>query len=95
MKNFAIQALALSLLTLGSVHATEVVKETEDQTTGKSLGGMNGMMIGAIGGPVGMLIGAGIGALFGGEAQEAAGLSEHAYEVESTDSERKVLRAPN
>ncbi|WP_349568821.1 hypothetical protein [Azotobacter salinestris] len=95
MKNFAILTLILSLSTLGCAHATEAVKETEDQTTGRSLGGMNGMMIGAIGGPLGMLIGAGIGALFGGTAQEAAGLSERSYESGDSDGESKALRTPN
>ncbi|WP_240931667.1 hypothetical protein [Azotobacter chroococcum] len=96
MKNFGAPALALtlSLLTFGSPHAAEASRE-EEQTTGKSLGGMNGMMIGAIGGPIGMLIGAGIGALFGGEAQEASGLGERNYEADGVDGERKALRAPN
>lgn len=95
MKKFGILALTLSLSSLGSVHAAEVAKEGEEQTTGKSLGGMNGMMVGAIGGPIGMLIGAGVGALFGGSAQEAAGLSERTDEVEGEDGERKVLRSPD
>lgn len=84
MKNFAVLALILSLSALGSAHATEAVRKSEDRTTGKSLGGMNGM-----------LIGAGLGALFGGCAQEAAGLSERDYEGEGAGGERKVLRVPN
>ncbi|SEI44428.1 hypothetical protein SAMN04244579_00500 [Azotobacter beijerinckii] len=91
-------ALTLTLLAAGSVHAAEVLEETKDHTTGKSVGGMNGMMIGAIGGaiggPIGMLIGAGIGALFGGEAQEAAGLSDRAYKVRTADGKEKVVRSP-
>ncbi|WP_238995949.1 hypothetical protein [Azotobacter chroococcum] len=86
MKNFGAPALALtlSLLTFGSPHAAEASREIEEQTTGKSPGGMNGMMIGA-----------GIGALFGGEAQEASGLGERNYEADGVDGERKALRAPN
>ncbi|ACO76323.1 hypothetical protein AvCA_00560 [Azotobacter vinelandii CA] len=95
MKNFAIPTLILGLLAFASAHAAEAVEETEEQTTGKSLGGMNGMMIGAIGGPLGMLIGAGVGALFGGSAQEAAGLGERDHEAEGADGEQKVLHAPN
>ncbi|TKD32574.1 hypothetical protein FCG41_22090 [Azotobacter chroococcum] len=53
------------------------------------------MMIGAVGGPVGALIGAGIGALFGGEAQDAAGLSDRAYKVRTAEGDVKELRSPN
>ncbi|GAB3386823.1 hypothetical protein [Azotobacter armeniacus] len=94
MKKLGTLALTLALLAAGSVHAAEVLEETKDQTTGKSVGGMNGMMIGAIGGPIGMLVGAGIGALFGGEVQEATGLSDRAYKVRTADGEEKVLRSP-
>lgn len=82
MKNFGAPALALilSLLTFGSPHAAEASREIEEQTTGKSPGGMNGMLIGA---------------LFGGEAQEASGLGERNYEADGVDGERKALRAPN
>ncbi|MFD1692552.1 hypothetical protein ACFSHR_16540 [Azotobacter chroococcum] len=60
MKNFGAPALALTLRlpTFDSPHAAEASREIEEQTTGKSPGGMNGMLIGA---------------LFGGEAQEASG----------------------
>ena len=94
MKKLGTLALTLALLAAGSVNAAEVLEETKDQTTGKSVGGMNGMMIGAIGGPIGMLIGAGIGALFGGEAQEAAGLSDRAYKVRTADGAEKIVRSP-
>jgi len=94
MKKLGTLALTLTLLAAGSAHAAEVLEETKDHTTGKSVGGMNGMMIGAIGGPIGMLIGAGIGALFGGEAQEAAGLSDRAYKVRTADGKEKVVRSP-
>jgi len=82
MKNFGAPALALtlSLLTFGSPHAAEASREIEEQTTGKSPGGMSGMLIGA---------------LFGGEAQEASGLGERNYEADGVDGERKALRAPN
>ncbi|AJE23291.1 hypothetical protein [Azotobacter chroococcum] len=93
MKKLGTLALTLMLLAAGSVNAAEVLEETKDQTTGKSVGGMNGMMIGAIGGPIGMLIGAGVGALFGGEAQEAAGLSDRAYKVRTADGKEKVVRS--
>lgn len=93
MKKLGTLALTLALLAAGSVNAAEVLEETKDQTTGKSVGGMNGMMIGAIGGPIGMLIGAGIGALFGGEAQEATGLSDRAYKIRTADGKEKVVRS--
>ncbi|GAB3373133.1 hypothetical protein [Azotobacter armeniacus] len=95
MKKFATLTLTLTLLTAGSLHAAEVIEETKDQTSGKSVGGMSGMMIGAIGGPIGMLVGAGIGVLFGGEAQDATGLSERAYRVRTATGEEKVLRSPD
>jgi len=93
MKKLGTLALTLTLLAAGSVHAAEVLEETKDHTTGKSVGGMNGMMIGAIGGPIGMLVGAGIGALFGRGAQEAAGLSDRAYKVRTADGKEKVVRS--
>ncbi|SFB03145.1 hypothetical protein [Azotobacter beijerinckii] len=93
MKKLGTLALALTLLAAGSAHAAEVLEETKDHTTGKSVGGMNGMMIGAIGGPIGMLVGAGIGALFGGGAQEATGLSDRAYKVRTADGKEKVVRS--
>ncbi|ACO76435.1 hypothetical protein AvCA_01720 [Azotobacter vinelandii CA] len=95
MKKLGTLALTLVLIATGSVHAAEVLEETKDQTSGKSVGGMSGMMIGAIGGPLGMLVGAGVGALFGGEAQDASGLSERAYKAGTAGGEEKVLRAPN
>jgi len=95
MKKLASLTLTLALLAAGSVNAAEILEETRDQTTGKSTGGMTGMMIGAVGGPIGALIGAGIGALFGGEAQDAAGLSERAYKVRTADGSEKVMRSPN
>lgn len=45
------------------------------------------MMIGAVGGPV--------GGLFGGEAQDAAGLSDRAYKVRTAEGDVKELRSPN
>ena len=72
MKKLGTLALTLALLAAGSVNAAEVLEETKDQTTGKSVGGMNGMMIGAIGGPIGMLVGAGVGLLVGDGAEEVA-----------------------
>jgi len=95
MKKLGTLALTLSLLAAGGVNAAEVLEETRVQTTGKATGGMSGMMIGAVGGPIGMLIGAGVGALFGGEAQEAAGLGERAYKVRTADGSEKVMRSPN
>ncbi|GAB3467210.1 hypothetical protein [Azotobacter salinestris] len=95
MKRFATLTLTLALLATGSVQAAEVLEEAKDQTAGKSVGGMSGMMIGAIGGPIGALVGAGIGALFGGEAQDTAGLSERAYKVRTAGGKEKVLRSPD
>ncbi len=93
MKKLRPLALTFTLLTAGSVNAAEVLEETKDQTSGKSTGGMTGMMIGAIGGPIGALIGAGVGALFGGTAQDAAGLSDRAYKVRTADGKEKIVRS--
>jgi len=84
-----------SLLAIEGVPLAKAGDEpgSEKQAAGKSLGGMNGMMIGAIGGPIGMLVGAGIGALFGRGAQEAAGLSDRAYKVRTADGKEKVVRS--
>lgn len=92
MKRFATLSLTLVLLAAAGVHAAEVIEETKDQSAGKSVGGMSSMMIRAIGGPISALIGAGIGALFDGEAQNAASLSERAYRVRTADGEERVLR---
>ncbi len=65
-------ALTLSLLAVDGLSLAKAEDKPEEQRAGKSLGGMNGMMIGAIGGPIGMLVGAGVGALFGNGAEQAA-----------------------
>ncbi|GAB3395349.1 hypothetical protein [Azotobacter armeniacus] len=95
MKKFGILALTLGLLTVSSVHADEIVREVQDQTSGKATGGMSGMMVGAVGGPIGAVVGAGIGALFGGSAQEASGTSDRAYVVRTDSGELKTVRSPN
>ncbi|GAB3375419.1 hypothetical protein [Azotobacter armeniacus] len=72
MKTPGVLALTLSLLAIDGVPLAKASDEPEEQTTGKSLGGMNGMMIGAIGGPIGLLIGAGVGLLLGDSAEHVA-----------------------
>ncbi|MFC0667191.1 hypothetical protein ACFSKY_21735 [Azotobacter chroococcum] len=72
MKTPGALALTLSLLAIDGVPLAKAGDESEEQATGKSLGGMNGMMIGAIGGPIGMLIGAGVGMLVGDGAEDVA-----------------------
>ncbi|SEI46290.1 hypothetical protein SAMN04244572_02993 [Azotobacter beijerinckii] len=74
MKKPRALALTLSLLAIEGVPLAKAGDEpgSEKQAAGKSLGGMNGMMIGAIGGPIGMLVGAGVGLLVGDGAEEVA-----------------------
>jgi hypothetical protein len=84
--------LALSPLAL----ADQVIRAVPDTTAGKSVGTLSGLMLGAAaGGPVGAIAGAGIGFWLGASAQQGAGLSEAAYEVESASGERSIVRSPN
>jgi outer membrane lipoprotein SlyB len=84
--------LAFSPLTF----ADQVIRAVPDTTTGKSVGALSGLMLGgATGGPVGAVAGAGIGFWLGASAQQGAGLSEAAYEIESLDGTRSVVRSPN
>ncbi|GAB3373138.1 hypothetical protein [Azotobacter armeniacus] len=48
MKKLGTLALTLTLLTSGSVHAAEVLEETKDQTSSKSVGGPTGMLVGGV-----------------------------------------------
>jgi len=93
MKKLGTLVLTATLLAASAANAAEVLEEVDVQATGKSTGSMTGMMIGGIGGPIGALLGAGIGALFGGTAQETAGLSERAYRVRVADGHEKVVRS--
>jgi hypothetical protein len=76
--------------------ADQVIRAVPDTTTGKSVGALSGVMLGgAAGGPAGALAGAGIGFWLGASAQQGAGLSETAYEVQSPSGERSIVRSPN
>ncbi|MFC0708558.1 hypothetical protein [Azorhizophilus paspali] len=99
MKISGVLTLILSLsMLVGAAKAAENPEDADSKVShGKSLGGMNGMMIGAIGGPIGMLIGAGVGMLVGDGAEEVAegALSDSGKPKpaeSSTDSSGTVIR---
>jgi hypothetical protein len=75
--------------------AEQVVREVPDTTAGKGYGALTGLMVGAVGGPVGALVGAGAGFFAGGSIQQAAGLTETAYEVKDAQGEISTVRSPN
>ncbi|WP_460122300.1 hypothetical protein [Pseudomonas sp. S2_C03] len=75
--------------------ADQVVREVPDTTAGKGAGVVTGLMVGAVGGPIGALIGAGAGFFAGSSVQEAAGLTETAYEVKDAKGEVSTVRSPN
>jgi hypothetical protein len=75
--------------------ADQVVREVSDTSAGKGYGALTGLMVGAVGGPVGALVGAGAGFFAGGSVQQAAGLSQTAYEVKDTQGEISTVRSPN
>lgn len=75
--------------------ADQVVREVPDTTAGKGVGVVTGLMVGAVGGPVGALIGAGAGFFAGHSVQEAAGLTETAYEVLDAEGDISTVRSPN
>ena len=88
--------LYLCLVLSPPAFADQVIRAVPDTTAGKSVGTLSGLMLGgAAGGPVGAIAGAGIGFWLGASAQQGAGLSEAAYEVESASGERSIVRAPN
>jgi len=75
--------------------ADQVVREVPDTTAGKGAGAVTGLMVGAVGGPIGALIGAGAGFFAGGSVQQAAGLTETAYEVKDAQGDISTVRSPN
>jgi outer membrane lipoprotein SlyB len=75
--------------------ADKVVREVPDTTAGKGVGVVTGLMLGAVGGPLGALIGASAGFFAGSSIQEAAGLTETAYEVKDAQGEIRAVRSPN
>ncbi|VVO57621.1 hypothetical protein PS874_00496 [Pseudomonas fluorescens] len=85
----------LCLLLSPLCQADQVVREVPDTTAGKGFGALTGMMVGAAGGPVGALIGAGAGFFVGGSVQQAAGLTEKAYEVKDAQGDISTVRSPN
>lgn len=95
MKLHGILALSLTLVTVSSVHADEVLSETRDHTAGKAAGGVTGLMIGAVGGPIGALVGAGVGMLIGGAAQDGTDSHDRAYVIRTDEGEIKTVRSPN
>jgi len=96
MKLLGTLALSISLLAAGGAQADEVLSATNDNTAGKAVGGLTGVMVGgALGGPAGALIGAGVGWLAGWGVQEGTGLSENAYRVRTASGDVQVVRSPN
>ncbi|MFU2328910.1 hypothetical protein D3C81_351460 [compost metagenome] len=88
-------SFTLCLLLSPLCMADQVVREVPDTTAGKGFGALTGLMVGAVGGPVGALVGAGAGFFAGSSVQEAAGLTETAYEVKDTQGEISTVRSPN
>ncbi|WP_338582072.1 hypothetical protein [Pseudomonas sp. MAG733B] len=88
-------SFTLCLLLSSLCMADQVVREVPDTTAGKGFGALTGLMVGAVGGPVGALVGAGAGFFAGSSVQEAAGLTETAYEVKDTQGEISTVRSPN
>ncbi|MNZ46439.1 hypothetical protein D3C78_641210 [compost metagenome] len=98
MKQSTLSALlvSMSLLLASGAQADEVLSTVHDNTAGKSVDALTGVMVGgAAGGPLGELVGAGIGWLAGWGVQESTGLSENAYTVRTADGETRVVRSPN
>jgi outer membrane lipoprotein SlyB len=87
--------IALCLLVSSVCSADQVVHEVPDTTAGKGVGVVTGLMLGAVGGPVGALIGASAGFFAGSSVQEAAGLTETAYEVKDAQGKISIVRSPN
>lgn len=85
----------LSLLLSPLCMADQVVREVPDTTAGKGFGALTGLMVGAVGGPLGALIGAGAGFFAGSSVQQAAGLTETAYEVKDAQGDVSTVRSPN
>lgn len=88
-------SFTLCLLLSPVCMADQVVREVPDTTAGKGAGVVTGLMVGAVGGPIGALIGAGAGFFAGSAVQEAAGLTETAYEVKDAQGEISTVRSPN
>ena len=95
MKTLVICTLAASLSLAGAAHAAEVEKAVDDNRTGQVFGGLTGVLLGGLAGPVGALVGGLSGAWLGGVGQSAAGLSQQAYEVRTSDGEVRTVRAPH
>ncbi|WP_406833992.1 hypothetical protein [Pseudomonas asiatica] len=97
MNRLKLKVLGLSALLLicGAAQADEVLAEADDNTAGKSIGTLTGVMLGgAAGGPVGALAGAGLGWLAGWAIQSGTGMSETAYAVREDGGSTVVVRSP-
>jgi len=77
-------------------YADEVIGRAPSNLVGQTLGGWSGFLVGgAVAGPAGAIATGLAAAWFGGEVQEATGLSEQAYQVEQASGEVVVVRSPN
>jgi outer membrane lipoprotein SlyB len=96
MKYLSVIALTVTVLTSTATKADVIIEETHDNTGGTVYGGIIGLLLGGLaGGPIGALAGAGFGALAGRNAQDASGLSQRAYVIETGNGDRVIVRSPN
>ncbi len=93
MKNLVALVTCATLLASALAGADEVVSAHKDRVVGGGFGGLSGFMLGAAaGGPIGALVGGGLGYLAGQGVQEAAGLEQTLYVIETEDGSRSRLR---
>ncbi len=96
MKFLTVVTLSVAMSAGANVQADEIVAQAQDNSVGALSGGFSGVLVGgALGGPLGALVGAGVGFFIGESAQQASGLSQRAYVVQTADGEEKTVRSPN
>ncbi len=88
-------ALTVTIFASAASQADVVVAPAHDNIGGTLTGAAAGMLVGGfVGGPLGAFAGAGIGALSGRYTQDAAGMSQRAYVVETAAGEQVTVRSP-
>lgn len=86
----------IGLVTIVNANSAEIVQPAKDNVIGSGVGALSGLMVGGVaGGPLGGIVGAGLGWLLGAETQEAAGLSQMAYEIKDDSGQLRQVRSPN
>jgi len=90
-------ALAGALLASTTAYADTVTGEVLDTMPGKGVAGVSGFLVGgfASGGPAGALVGGVLGWILGDTTQQALGVGDTAYRVETADGKEVVVRSPN